>query len=262
MPTRRRTSAGSLILSVVATVAAIAIVGGLIYFKVWSSGQALRPDGCSSNGPDGLLVIGVDATDELSGAQRLDVQNKLEIALEEADANWRVEVWNIAPVSGVAVMTGSAECVPPRDAGPLVANPARVKARSAQFSAKMRALVTQAVSTAPSSGSPILESLQAIGIRAFGAPEAASIRGRRLLLVTDFLQHTPAVSFLHGVPKLSEFQGSKRLETLRASLSGVRVDVLFLSRPGVVPSGSLIEWWQQYFASSGASITSVHRIVG
>lgn len=262
MSIRRRNNAQSVFLAIAVGLVAVTAVVGIFAYQVWTSDQTLGPDYCRPGGPDGILAIAIDATDVLSEAQRLDVLNQIEAVIAEADPNWRVELWNVAPSSGVPDISSEATCIPPQNASPLTGNPAQARARFAAFKASMHRKLTDVLTQHGSSGSPILESIQAVGLRSFGSPESANARAHRLLLVSDLVQNTSRVTFIGGLPAYEDFRTSKTFEAIRAPLRGATVDVLFLSRANGVSSSELVGWWQKYFGDVGASLASVQRIVG
>ena len=262
MSIRRRNSPQKVAVAVGVTVLASAALAALFSYQTWTTRQALREDYCRQEGPVGILAVAIDATDLLSEPQRLDVMNRVETLVDEADVNWRVELWNVAPSSGVPTIYGNARCIPPKDASPMTGNPAKTRARFGEFKTGVHRELSVMLSQTGSSSSPILESIQAVGLRSFGAPELEGARAHRLLLVSDLVQNTGRVSFLGGLPPYDEFRRSKVFDALRAPLSGASVDVLLLSRSSGVSSSALVGWWQNYFADVGASVASVQRIVG
>jgi hypothetical protein len=262
MSIHERRSAQSFVLAGTLVIAAMLAIGGIFAYQNWSKGQTLGPDYCRQDGPSGILAIAVDATDVLSEAQRLDVMNRLETAISQAGTNWRVEIWNVAPSSGVPTISGTARCIPPRDVSSLTANPAKAKARYSEFADAMRKELADILGQTVSPSSPILESIQAVGLRSFRSPELGTAHPLRLLLVSDLVQNTSRVSFIGGIPRYDEFRQSKTFEAVRAPLGGASVEILFLSRQAGLSSSELVGWWQTYFSDVGASLTSVQRIVG
>lgn len=106
---RRRRRQASNALGVVVLVVSLLIVGG-IFLASRLGGSRLGPDLCEQSGPSGLLALAVDATDRLSEAQIPDVKTRLQREVADVPSNWRVEVWNIAPASGVPVTVGPPLC--------------------------------------------------------------------------------------------------------------------------------------------------------
>jgi hypothetical protein len=241
--------------------AAGAIIAMTLYARMVRT-RAVGADFCPVDGPSGLLAVGIDATDILSEAQRLDVKNRLETAIADSPPNWRVEVWNVAPASGVAKRTGQALCKPERQVSPWTSNPKKAELRFAEFTSKVNETLSAVLTQPTSNESPILESVQAIGLRSFGSAQTSSVHERRLILVSDLVQNTKHVSFLKSLPAYDSFRSSKIFESLKAPISGAHVDILFLSRPYTIPAATLIDWWRQYFDDIGAPIGSVQRIVG
>jgi hypothetical protein len=254
------TSRSNLLAFVLLLVAAVII--GAMFVSLQLISNPLGRDFCPSDGPSGVLVIGIDATDILSEAQRLDVTNRLETAISGIPTNWRVEVWNVAPTSGIATITGAAICKPEVNVSLWTANPRKAQQRFTQFMKSVNQTLAEVLSQPASSESPILESVQAVGLRSFGAPEMAKVNERRLILVSDLVQNTRQISFTKSLIPYQAFRLSKTFDALRAPLAGAQIEILFLSRPNSSAASALIGWWQQYFADTGASIASVQRIVG
>jgi hypothetical protein len=240
----------------------VAILGALAFFNSWSSRQVVGTDFCEASGPSGLLAIGVDATDVMSDVQKLDVRNRLEASIAALPPNWRIEIWNVAPASGIAVPIASAICKPSTDVSQLTANPAKAKTRGEQFQRLLQEQLSNVLSGVSSKESPILEAIQAVGLRTFGAPGFSAVTQRRLILVSDLLQNTGHLSFIHGLVPYDTFRNSKAFDTTRAPVVGVQIEILLLSRQNGIPASLLIPWWQNLFADLGATITNVQRIVG
>jgi hypothetical protein len=258
---RRTRRQASNALGVVVLVVSLLIFGGM-FLASRLGGSRQGPDLCDQSGPSGLLALAVDATDRLSEAQILDVKNRLQREVADVPSNWRVEVWNVAPASGLPVTVGSPLCKPERDVSSLTANPRIAQQRYQQFSTAIDRTLDELLSRPASTGSPILESLQAVGLRSFGAPSLPRATARRLVLVSDLVQNTSRLSFLRGLPPYEAFRNGNDFNMLRAPISETHVDVLFLARPGGPPPSALIAWWQQYFLDMGARLASVQRIVG
>jgi hypothetical protein len=220
--------------------AAGAIIAMALYGRMVRT-RAVGAEFCAVDGPSGLLAVGIDATDILSEAQRLDVKNRLETAIAEAPPNWRVEVWNVAPASGVAKRTGQALCKPERHVSPWTSNPKKAEQRFTEFTSKLNETLSAVLTQPTSNESPILESVQAIGLRSFGSPEMSSVRERRLILASDLVQNTRQVSFLKTLPAYESFRSSKVFESLKAPMSGAQVDKRILRPFGLLEDERLLD---------------------
>jgi hypothetical protein len=157
---------------------------------------------------------------------------------------------------------GVARCKPEVNVSQWTANPRRARARWDDFLKTFQNQLSASLSQKSSDASPILEALQAIGLRTFGASVFASVKAHRLILVSDLIQNTDQLSLMNGLIPYEKFQAGDSFNRLRAPLAGTEVEILFLSRRADVSASELIRWWQQYVADSGAQVTSVQRIVG
>lgn len=258
MTRRRSTGVGPVLLAVVS----VALVVMLLVWRQHQLGQVPVEDGCLPAGPSGLMVVAVDATDTLSVVQRLDVTNRIQAAVQDLPPNWRLEVWTVAPTTGLPEPVGPGFCKPEQNVSGLTANPRRARERYAEFEERFSAQVNAVLDRASSDASPILEALQAVGLRTYRAPAASGISQRRLLLVSDLIQHTPRVSFLRSDPEYDVFRNGPDYRSLLPPLEGVEVEVLLLSRATGPSPAALVEWWQELFFDVGARLTAVSRIVG
>jgi outer membrane protein OmpA-like peptidoglycan-associated protein len=113
--------------------------------------------------------------------------------------------------------------------------------------------------------SPIMESLQALiaetPLLVEDRSRGGDQRERRLLIVSDMLQNSEAVSFYRG-QEWADFQASRDFVRLGRNLHDVEVEILRLPRdePAIRDRNAVEHFWVRYFDYQGAGVRA--RTIG
>jgi hypothetical protein len=240
-----------------------AAVASLVAYRWFGLPTAPGADNCPSPAPLGLQAVLIDSTDTLTEPQRIDVRNRLVAARQALPVGWAVQVWRVAPLAEqVPIPLAETICKPDPEPNPLTANTAEGRRRSSQFDQTLQRLFDEALQAKEEPQSPILETIQAIGLRFFRNPSYSSVGERRLLIASDLIQNTNAITQTSDVADFDKFRSTEPYSRLRIDLDSVRVTVLYLSRPGARDRAGHIEWWQRLFADYRALLERVERITG
>ena len=128
-----------------------------------------------------------------------------------------------------------------------------------RFIEPLQGRITDLTGISGASQSPIMESLQALvastpGFVVFDGP-------RRIVIVSDLLQHSDAMSFYRG-GDWDSFHASPAFQRLGSTLAGAEVALLQIPRPGegVHDPRILDDFWARYFDVQGARLPSVKRL--
>lgn len=138
-----------------------------------------------------------------------------------------------------------------RDANPLFQNTKRAQERfDSAFGSELDAAVRRASGGRSASASPI-----SAGVRAIAAdPDfGVEIASRRLVLISDLLEHTPRAFSLYA--EGADFAGFRAGGGRAADLSGVTVRIVTLDRPehSTRQDHARRAFWAPYFEDSGAA---------
>lgn len=240
-----------------------AAISALLGYRVCCLPEPLGTDNCPPPAPAGLQAILIDSTDALTEAQRIDVRNRLISFRESLPVGWAVQVWRVAPsAEAVPQPLGPIICKPDPSPNPFTTNRREGLRRYHEFEETVQALFDTALSSMAEPQSPILEAIQAIGLRFFQDPRYENVQSRRILIVSDLIQNTAAISHIPAVPSFDRFRATEAYTRLRIELAHVRVTVLYLSRPGAETRAGHIEWWQRLFADYHAVLERVERVSG
>jgi hypothetical protein len=80
-------------------------------------------------------------------------------------------------------------------------------------------------------------------------------------LISDLVQHSPALSHLRTNPDFDQLSRNSNWASLRPDLRGAEVEILYVLRPSAVRNSSAVqtrghqEFWNQLVAASGGRVT-------
>jgi hypothetical protein len=247
------------LLGVALIVATLAVVGALALMYWRASGDPTdRSTMCPNNGPEGLTVFVVDATDAITAIQRASLHNHFEQVVTSLPARWAIELFTVEPVGTTLLhRAGERICNPGRESNFWTQNPRLVEKRwHDAFWEPLQQWEAQVIKTPSAGESPILESLQSIAVTEFQTA-AMQGRSRKLVIVSDMLQHTNGLSQYQTIQRFADFSQSSYYKSVHTDWTGVDVEILYITRPGTPQGRQHIEFWQQYFAASGGTVTHV-----
>ena len=225
------------------------------YFKAKDIGAVVAETLCPvSSGPTGFVVLLLDLTDSLSTFQASRLRQELDLEFQAAQTGTLIAVGVVSAESdnwGARI----ALCKPLRgtQANELYQNPALIEEKyRSGFQDPLNATIAAMLAADTEDFSPIMESLQAVLAE---TPEfASSDRPKKVIIVSDLLQHSEILSFYRG-QYWSHFEASPNFARLSRNLSGVDVSILRLPRPGVRISNprGVDDFWVRYFDRQGAA---------
>jgi hypothetical protein len=128
-----------------------------------------------------------------------------------------------------------------------------------RFLAPLLANLERMISASGANTSPIMESLQTL---VADTPGFLTFKGpRRLILVSDLLQHSEAMSFYRG-DDWQSFEASPAFQRLGRTLNGVDVEIFAVPRVvNKIRDPSAVEdFWIRYFELQGASLPKLRSL--
>lgn len=208
---------------------------------------------CSENGSVGNIVMLLDVTDPVAPVQQRKIRSRLLAKETEAHAGTLFTVGLVHPnLDQQGVQFFMCKPRPGDDANELYENPRLIKERyNEKFKMPLEEMLSNMLTSSSSRSSPIMESIQATlaDTPNFGANRYP----RRLILVTDLLQHSPVFSFYRGETWKS-FENSPDFQRLSSkSLGDTHVEILQLPRAEAMVDWEEVEhFWVNYFEIQGA----------
>ncbi len=218
---------------------------------------ALEPESyCPKAGPQVVTVVIIDTTDALNLVQRTDLMNEIKKLIADVPRFGGLEIYAVGPVEEEPPQPVFRKCNPGRAAeiSEWRGNPKMVERDWREgFREPLEKVLVRMLAPAGADSSPILESIQWVTINALTAPGRSEIP-RRLVVVSDLLQHTAGLSHYRGVMEFATFAKTPYYRRVRAPLEGVMIDLLIIRRDtrGEVQGPALIRFWRDYFDAQGA----------
>lgn len=219
---------------------------------------------CPADGPHALTIILVDRTDHLNTVQREAVRVRLAEVRAHTAQYGALALFSIAPTDQELLRPEVYLCNPGAvgEASALYQNLRRVEQRWQLFNQRLEQAIDAAVQANEQPLSPIMESIQSAALSNFA--RAKPQIPKRLIVVSDLLQHSPALSLYQRLPRFDDFKTTESFRQLRTPLTDVEVEILYLRRPTArsIQSKALIEFWQQYLRDNGGVLARVVSIEG
>jgi hypothetical protein len=251
------------------SVAVVGIVIGFLYMnnlrdKVALDSQTL----CPQNGaPAGVLVVMVDTSDSLNIVQRTAVTNQIQQAISKIPDHAEVQLYTIGPVTSALLEPQVTVCNPgnAEGASELTSNPQLIGKRwKKKFIEPLNRQLDRMLRASGSNDSPIMESIQSVGLSVFNKAALHDLPDKRLLIVSDMLQNTAGYSHYRGDESYSRFRASSYCLRVRPNLDGVDVTILYLRRADLrhLQGKRHLEFWENYFSDAKARLVDVVSIEG
>ena len=240
-------------LAIAACALLIGATAAFFFLKQTEISRIDRQTLCHSSGPSNVTAILLDLTDPLSVTQQARLRSIVDSLIEESDTDTMVA---LGVVSEDPSRWGPrfAKCRPAtgENANRLYENPTLIaQDYRRKFREPIDRLLEELLQGDSENRSPIMEALQSL---IAGRQELANASGtRRVVIVSDMLQHSDSLSFYRaqGWDHFAEQHGEQRLAK---SLTDVAVEIWRIPRGGAsIPDNSLVEgFWSRYFDRQGS----------
>jgi hypothetical protein len=208
------------------------LLGGLGAALWWTRSSKVEIDAaslCPASGPAAIHAMLVDRSEPISPLQQTRIRQQLERVVSEAPVGGRVSLY-LAESDGIEALPPLVSlCNPGKDANPIYQNQRRMRERyERDFLARIEGVRERLLLPNPRQTSPIMESLKAVCIDAFG--RAAPGTPLRLTIISDMIQHSPFANHYRD----RDFEAllrSPRLAPLLADCKQSEVEIIYLLRP-------------------------------
>ncbi len=249
--------------AVIGIAALIAGAGALGWFA-FQQVQADRIDEatlCPLDGATGALAILLDMTDPLGATQSINLQSKLGALVLDSPRGTLVGLGRVSDTPG-DLGAAFAVCRPMTGAegGDVTRNSAMLDAQfQERFLKPFRHDLAGLLDAKEAAHSPIMEALQAL-LAGMGTARLQPGAARRVVIVSDLLQHSDAMSFYRG-EDWGSFKASPAYARLAHSLDGTAVTLIRVPRPGArVDKAAVDDFWVRYLEAQGAAAVDVETL--
>src|SRR5215469_6877721 len=250
---KRKNVLGTLIVAGVITITA----AGAAAFYALKPPPRDEMTGClSAAAPASLTTILIDSSDPLSQRQEADIRGKLEDIRRSIAANGRVEIYSLVGKPDALLAPIVAACNPgdPNKVNPFFASQRIAEDQwQALFVSPFDRAIRESLSDNPSKNSPIMEAIQSIAIESLARDLFKDVP-RRLIIVSDLIQNTPALNQYRDRTSFGAFSSGPYYRRVRADLRGVSVTVLYVWRDTTkaIQGRTHAEFWNELLSNEGA----------
>ncbi len=241
--------------------------GFYLFLATTRSHVELDPNSyCHKSGPKSVTAVIIDTTDALNVVQRTDLMNEMESLIAAVPRLGALEMYAVGPVAEEPPQPVFSKCNPGRadEISELTGNPIMVERNWREgFREPLESVLKRILAPAGANSSPILESIQWVVINALTAPGRSKVP-RRLVIVSDFLQHTVGLSHYRSAVDFTAFARTAYFRRVRAPLEGIAIDMLVIRRTtgAGVQGRALIRFWTDYFDTQGAKRVRIVDLAG
>lgn len=242
------------------------VIGGVAWLWATAPTQARlsEVDLCPVDGPRSLTVALIDASDAISPAGRRQALIALSDLAESVPEHGLLELRVLRPGADAGEVAFSM-CNPGDGSrlDPLTANPERARLRwLAQYRTPLEAALETGLAPSEAATSPIMATVQGIALERF---TGAAVDGtpKRLVIVSDMMEHGADYSHYRERPDFERFTGSPAHRRFRTDLRGADVEVLYVQRhrPNF-DEGAHIRFWEEWFSDSRGALVRAERLQG
>lgn len=201
------------------------------------------------------VALIIDATEPYDEKQKFFIEDYLSGFILDLPVYSRLAVFVVTSSGDALVQPQFQQCRPkaPDEFSALWDPRLKLGALWEEFNQTVQAVFSEALNASAASESPIMSVMQSAGLLVAPGPGA----GARFVLVSDFLENTPAYShYADGPPSFEKFVGTPRAEKLKVNLAGVSVVMLYARREGMegVQGNAHRSFWERYIAWQGGSL--------
>lgn len=246
----------------------VAVICSLVAYGTFFSGKVEvdKTSGCPVNGPISRLVMIIDQTDTFTPVQAVDIQNQFEDYKSKVPRYGELIVYAIRPGS-VGIPTPIIRACNPgnaEDINQLVESSVQIARKWREsFDGPMKTVIAEVLKPTSSDVSPIIETIQAVTVKEFG-PTWMDDRGKELVVISDLLQHSNALSHYSRSYDVDKFIQSQAFKKLSADLRDVDVDLLYLYRDTqkANQNTSHRDFWIKLIQEQGGSVRRIYSVSG
>lgn len=242
----------------------LALAGAYAYVN--SSIRSLDEVTLCPSTPDSITVLLVDVTDPMNLAQRQDFINQL-IRLKNTIPRFgKLIVAKVDATSDDLLKPLISRCNPgtASDVNSATGDKATVQKQWDEgFDKPLTDAFDLIASASPADQSPILESIQSVALTELQRPGQDNIP-KRLIVASDLLQNTGAISFYGGTPDGRAFVDSPAFRRVRTNLRDVEVELWMLERSdsATTQPRALADLWTQIINAEGGDIQRIYNVSG
>ncbi|MEC5293076.1 MULTISPECIES: hypothetical protein [unclassified Aurantimonas] len=266
---RRRRSSGravQVLVGVLLVLACIGVGGAYAWLSMTTerSPNLVADTLCPVDGPRSVTVVLLDSSDDIPDVGRRQLTTFLQDLADGMPEYGLLELRLLDPaVDGGRVVFSKCNPGNGSNLSELVANPAAVRRRWTEtFQAPLQEALDSGLASSEADRSPIMETIQRIAVDRFDGNAVRDVE-KRLILVSDMIEHGPAYSQYRDGVSFEAFQRLPARDAYATNLHGAKVIVRYVQRASArFDSGEHIRFWTDWIKTNGGNIVDAEKVQG
>ena len=238
-------------------------IGGAYFYSKKNTPEIDKNTFCPKSGPTSITTLLIDATDSLSLQQKKAFSDEFKILRDSIPLYGRLDLYFIHSTQSSLLQPVVSLCNPGNgdEINPLVGNPRQVKRLWQEgFEKPLEHEISQLLDASPEKESQIMESIQSVVLTSLSEPSVRD-KPKKLIVVSDLMQHTSNLSLYHGTVDANSFVKIKSFDRVKSDLRDIDISVWMLARENALNRSKLADFWQRIFAEQGALQVSICVLV-
>lgn len=214
---------------------------------------------CPTDRPYPRTIVVVDKTDPFTVSQSRFLRAEIERLRDNMAQYEKLAIYVLNQDNFAAPESVFELCNPGsgKDANALYQNPTKIRLRfKKKFGQPLADLLADLITGERADRSPIMEMIRNVAY--MGDFNDQSVK-RRLILISDMLQHMPGYSHYRSPVNFEAFAASDYFARIKAPLPGVNVHLIYLVRRGQErnQTSKHLVFWERFFQGVGAKLVDV-----
>ena len=221
---------------------------------------------CPVNGPDGITVVLVDASDDLPEPARREARTIVDDLINALPPYYRLDI-RVLDITGQKSRSLFSKCNPGDGTGlnEWTSNPRIARAKWLEsFRKPATDAMNSSLASAKAQSSPIMAAIQDIAIERFSGAAAARA-AKRIVIISDMLEFTGEYSQYPRAGDLSyqRFKKSPAYLKYRTDLHGARVTINYVQRvQPKIDNTHHAQFWHEWTKDNRGVWDTIHRLQG
>lgn len=215
---------------------------------------------CPKDGPLSVTTVLIDRTDGINAVQGADLRDLLLDTAAAIPPHGQLRIYEVTASEGLAAPIVSV-CNPgsAKDGSFFDENLKRKQQKyEERFKGPIDDLIRGMKTDAKADSSPIMEAIQEISVQDFANENAV----RKLLVVSDLMQHTASFSLYKDVPDVEAFRASAYGRKVEPDLLGVEIELHILVSSSGKQNDEVGMFWFSWLTEIGANLLGSRTLHG
>lgn len=248
----------------------VAIVSIGTFFYLFSAAKSdqmsIDEHNCKAKNIPEIIAVVIDYTDSINAIQKASLEKYLQDIAYTMSKNGKLKFYSVQDMNNGTLDAELEVCNPGNEDGVSEWTGNKKLARKKyeeQFTSQIEKQLNMLLTAKTANSSPIMRSLQSVYVTNMKGHDVEHSK-KKLILVSDLLEHTDAFSMYNGVPDFNAFEKTAYWSQVKADMNNTDVELLFLNRASAykLQTPDLKLFWQYYFLNQGANSVKFLPIEG